>query len=351
MDKQNARSFTQERLLRYLFALVCLGCLWGGIATYDRGSVDAIRVVANASPQDEDYHGAHAFKKYVEENSGGDLRVKIYPFGEFCATARECIAFLRQGMIDVFMTTGGGVADIFAPAQVIDVPYLFPDEAAAECVFDGDFTDDLRREVLALDSGMRLMVIGNTGGWRSFATIKEPIKQPRDLRGVKIRTTTSEMHQALMREFGASPTPISWSELYVSLATGVVDGTTNSLPDIINANLHEQIRHITLDNHSYMGAIWWFSEVNWRRMETPARQIVTGGFEQLKEVTRDTARANEARATEVFTRSGGTIIGLSAEERAGFEATAYGIRDWFSAAYGDKWLQRISAAVAACGNG
>ena len=342
---------SQNTVIRFFFALVALACLWGGVSTYDRGAVDALRVVTNASPQDEDSHGARALRDYVERQSGGALQVDIHPYGEFCATARECIAFLRRGVIDVFMTSGGGVTDIFAPAQVIDLPYIFPDDAVAECVLDGDFTRALRGEALALGAGLRLMVIGNTGGWRGFATLSKPIHAPEDLRGVKIRTIASEMHQALMREFGASPTPISWSELYVSLATGVVDGTTNSLPDIVNANLHEQIRHITLDNHSYMGAIWWFSERNWRRLDAEEQEIVARGFEKLKHATRAAARANEARATAVFTSSGGKIIALSPQERARFQHTAHGIRDWFAATYGDEWLRRVNAAVRACQDG
>jgi TRAP-type C4-dicarboxylate transport system substrate-binding protein len=50
------------------------------------------------------------------------------------------------------------------------------------------------------------------------------------MKGLKIRTMNNPMHMQIVKLLGASPTPISWSELYSALQTGVVDGQENSLP-------------------------------------------------------------------------------------------------------------------------
>lgn len=338
----------KNRFLRYLFFAAILGCAWGGYATYDRSSVSQIRVVANGSPRTEEYQGVMEMQRYIRERSDGEIDLKLYPYGEFCSTARECIAFLRSGVIDVFMTTGGGVVDIFPPAQIVDIPYALPGEAAAECVFDGPFTARLREAVLEHDPRLRLMVVGTTGGFRSIATVDKVVREPTDLEGVKIRTTAADLHQVLVRGFGASPTAISWSELYVSLATGVVDGTTNSVSDIVDANLHEQIKLITLDNHSYMGALWWYSEADWLEKDERSRQIVMEGFERLKQRSRDVSRANEADSASRFTESGGRLIELTEDQRARFVAAAAPVRDWYESLYGTHWLEQIDAAVAGC---
>lgn len=335
-------------VLRCLFVLVVLGCIWGGFATYDRSSISAIRVVVNSAPQTEDYQGVMAMKRYIEQESSGEMRVGVYPYGEFCASARECIAFLRNGILDVFMTTGGGVVDIFPPAQIIDIPYLFSGDPVAECVFDGPFTDELRDAVLEHDPRLRLMAVGTTGGFRSFATVNKTVAEPQDLSGVKIRTTTAELHQVLIRGFGASPTPISWSELYVSLATGVVDGTTNSISDIVDGNLHEQLKRLTTDNHSYMGAMWWYSAADWQQMDAESQRIIAGGFEQLKHKMREVSRNSEALAIDKFVEAGGEITHLSPQQRASFEATAAPVRDWYAESFGQHWLDRIEAAVSQC---
>ena len=339
---------SRPRILRVTYIVLALACIVGTVATYDPKSRNVLRVVANGSPQDEDYHGVRAFKKTVEERTNGEVAVDIFADGQFCSSARECIDFMEVGLLDVFMTTGGGLGNTFGPGQIIDAPYVFPNDEVAECVLDGSFTDQLRDAVFDAGLGIRLMVIGNTGGWRSFATTANRIADADDLKGVKIRTTSAQMQQLFVREFGAAPTPISWSELYVAMSTGVVDGTTNSLPDIVAANLHEQIRYITLDNHAYMGAIWWMSESRWSTLSDELKAIVTDGYEDLKQVTRQVAKDNEARARNAFLEAGGEIIEISPEQRQAFIDAGSGIRAWFGERYGEEWYDSLDASIAAC---
>ncbi|RME69209.1 MAG: C4-dicarboxylate ABC transporter substrate-binding protein [Alphaproteobacteria bacterium] len=307
-----------------------------------------ILAVANGSPQDEDYHGIRAFKTYVEAASGGQLTVTIFNYGEFCGSDRECMGFLRSGLLDIFMTTAGGVGYLFGPAQIIDMPYAFSDEALAECVLDGPLAAELQSAVARSGLPMRLMVIANTGGWRSFATIARAIRNPQDLRGMKIRTTSAEMQQVFVRQFAATPVPISWAESYIAMATGIVDGTTNSLSDIVAGNLHERIKYITLDNHSYMGAFWWYSQKKWAALDAADRRVISSGFERLKMETRNRAKLNHKKATKTFIEQGGTIIALSPRQRRAFEDASHGVAKWFETQYGAQWLHLLDRAVARC---
>ena len=338
----------RNKVLRITYVIAAAACIAGGITAYNPSSRDVLRVVANGSPQDEDYHGVRAFKKYIDENANGEFEVEILADGQFCSSASECIDFMEVGLLDVFMTTGGGIGNTFGPGQIIGAPYIFPNDDVAECVLDGPFKTYLRDAVLETGLGIRLMAIGNTGGWRSFATTEQQIGEAADLDGVKIRTTSAQMQQLFVRGFGAAPTPISWSELYVAISTGVVDGTTNSLPDIVAANLHEQIRYITVDNHAYMGAMWWLSEARWSRLSDDMKQVVSEGYERLKEVTRQVAHDNQSRARQVFLDAGGEIIALTPEQRAEFVALSTEIRPWFEERYGAHWFERLDASIADC---
>ena len=107
---------------------------------------------------------------------------------------------------------------------------------------------------------MRLMAISNTGGWRNIANTKKQIRTPNDVNGLKVRTIKADVQIELVKAMGGNPTPISWPEVYTSLATGVVDGTKNGITDIVRMKFHEHWKHITLDGHAYMGALWFLSE-------------------------------------------------------------------------------------------
>ncbi|MEZ5834410.1 MAG: TRAP transporter substrate-binding protein DctP [Geminicoccaceae bacterium] len=73
------------------------------------------------------------------------------------------------------------------------------------------------------------MAIGNTGGWRNFATVSKQIRTPADVAGLKIRTIPADIQIEMVKMLGSNPTPIAWPEVYTSLATGVVEGTKNGI--------------------------------------------------------------------------------------------------------------------------
>ncbi|MEL7028655.1 MAG: TRAP transporter substrate-binding protein DctP [Pseudomonadota bacterium] len=335
-------------ILNVVFWLVAAGAVYGLMASTARTAEHTIRIGILGSPDDEDYDGALVLKDYVESRTNGAVEVEIFTSGQFCGNERECIENLQSGVLDVFMTTIGGMGNIFGPGQVFDLPYAFRDDRIAECVFDGPIVDELRRAVLDADLSMRLMAVSNTGGWRNFATKSRQIRSPADLKGLKIRTTPAAIQQELVRQLGGNPTPIAWSEVYTGLATGVVEGTKNGVQDIVGMKFHEHIKYITLDNHAYMGALWWFSEPGWRDLPEDVRRVVYDGFQHLKIVTRALPMRRQIESYEVFRDAGGEVYVPTAEEKAAFREAVSGMRDWYAGKYGEEWLGRFDRAVADC---
>ena len=193
-----------------------------------------IRATANSNENDEDYDGLVVFKNYVESASNGAIEVELFIGTQLCSKGAECLQGVADGSIDVYISTSGGAAGIFPYVQVLDLPYLMADDRVAEHVLSGDFTRKVRK--MALESSgdkIRLMTIGNTGGWRNFANTKRRVQNPGDMEGLKIRTVVADLPQELVKALGASPTPIPWPELFTSFQTGVVEGSKNGITDIM----------------------------------------------------------------------------------------------------------------------
>ncbi|MGB5512569.1 MAG: TRAP transporter substrate-binding protein DctP, partial [Woeseiaceae bacterium] len=318
------------------------------LSSKDSDAEYTIRFSFLGSPEDEDYDGALVFKQYVESHSNGRAEVELYPSGQFCSNERECLEGMQTGVLQVFMLTTGSLGSIFAPGQVLDLPYTFRDDAVAECVLDGPMIAELRGAILESNMPIRLMTISNTGGWRNFASTDTQIRTPADIKGRKFRTISATVQQELVRQLGGNPTPVAWSEVYTALATGVVEGTKNGIQDIVGMKLHEQIKFVTLDGHSYMGGMWWFSEVSWQELPPEIRRIVYDGFQELKTVTRGVIKRREIDAYREFEESGGTLYVPTPEEKALFREAASGMRDWYVEKYGGEWLQKLDTAIAAC---
>jgi TRAP-type C4-dicarboxylate transport system substrate-binding protein len=334
--------------MRVLLALVLLVCAVGVLSSrVDRAEV-TIRIAFLASSDDEDYVGAMAFKEFVEAAAGGRVAVQVFPSGQYCGSERECIEALQGGMLEMHQTTFGGLAALFGPAQALDLPYTFANDAVAECVMDGPLLADMGTAILDAGLGLRLMAVGNTGGWRSFATTRQRIQSPADLRGLRIRTLPSALEQEMVRALGGSPTPLPWSEVYYALSAGLLDGTKNSVQDVVGMKLHEHVHFLLVDRHSYMGAMWWYSEQQWRALPVDLRPIVAEGFRKLAVATRASAMERQAPAFEAFRRAGGTVDEITPLQREQFRAATSGLRDWYARRYGGEWLERLDTAVAAC---
>ncbi|WP_406675813.1 TRAP transporter substrate-binding protein [Roseitranquillus sediminis] len=309
-----------------------------------------LRATANSNEQDEDYDGLVVFKDYVEKASNGAIEVELFIGTQLCASGAECLQGVADGSIDIFVTTSGGAAGIFPYVQVFDLPYVMRDDRVAEAVLtDGDFTRLLREKALE-DSGgaIRIMTIGNTGGWRNFANTQRTIDSPDDLEGMKIRTVVADLPQQLVETLGGSPTPISWPELFTSLQTGVVEGTKNGITDIMNMKFPDAgLTYLTLDGHAYMAAIWVMNNDAFLSLPEDLRRVVVDGFTQLQQATFASPKRKSIQAYRDFVEAGGEIYVPSPAEMQAFAEAVTPVYDWFSESVdgGEEVLTALREAV------
>lgn len=310
-----------------------------------------LRATATSNEDDEDYDGLVVFRNFVENASNGEIAVDLFIGTQLCTRGDECLAGVADGTIDIFVSTSGGAAGLFPYIQVLDLPYLMSSDRVAEEVLSGDFVRELRALMLAdSDDSIRLMTVGNTGGWRSYANTLRRIETPADLAGLRMRTVPADLPQTLARALGAAPTPIAWPELFTSLQTGVVEGTANGITDIMNMRFTDAgLRYLTLDNHSYMGAFWFMNNEQFLGMSEAHQRIILDGFAALQQATFASPKRKEIAAYAAFRAAGGEIYVPTAQQVAQFQAAAAPAYDWFRAnvAQGPQVLDSFMAHAAA----
>ena len=309
-----------------------------------------IRATANSNENDEDYDGLIVFKSFVESASNGAIEVELFIGTQLCANGAECLQAVADGSVDVYISTSGGAAGIFPYVQVLDLPYLMSNDRIAEAVLSGDFTRKMREMALANSDGtIRLMTIGNTGGWRNFANTKRRVQGPGDMEGLKIRTVVADLPQELVKALGASPTPIPWPELFTSFQTGVVEGSKNGITDIMGMKFPDAgLQYVTLDGHAYMGALWWMNNAKFLSMPEELRRVVVDGFAALQQATFASPKRKSIQAYEDFVAGGGDLYVPTPEEKAAFKEAAAPVYDWFKANIdgGAEIFDALVAAVA-----
>ncbi len=318
--------------LKSILKIFIISIIYCGITI---GSIPAadfkIRATANSNENDEDYDGLVVFKNYVESASNGAIAVELFIGTQLCSKGAECLQGIADGSIDIYISTSGGAAGIFPYVQVLDLPYLMSSDRIAEHVLAGDFTRKIRELALSDSNGkIRLMTIGNTGGWRNFANTRRKITQPSDMKGLKIRTVVADLPQELVRALGASPTPIPWPELFTSFQTGVVEGSKNGITDIMNMKFPDAgLKYVTLDGHAYMGALWWMSNDKFMSMPESLRRVVVDGFAALQQATFASPKRKSIKAYEDFVAGGGSLYVPTPAQKASFKKAATPVYKWF----------------------
>ena len=301
--------------------------------------------------EDEDYDGLIVFKDFVEARSNGAIGVEIILGNQICANGTECLEAVEDGVLDIYISTSGGAATIFPFVQVLDLPYLLRDDHVAETVLKGEFQDFMREAALETSGGaLRIMTIGNTGGWRNFANTKRVVKTPSDLEGLKIRTIVADLPQVLVGAMGASSTPIPWPELFTSFQTGVVEGSKNGITDIMNMSFPEAgLQYLTLDGHAYMAALWWMNNETFTGLPEGQRRVIVDGFAELQQATFASPKRKSIQAYQDFVAGGGTIYVPTPAEKKLWQEAAEPVYAWFGENIqdGDVWLKRLRDAASA----
>jgi len=195
-------------MLKSTLKAVTVAAMLTGSAVAAYAADYTIRATANSNENDEDYDGLIVFKNFVESASNGAVSVELFIGTQLCANGAECLQGVADGSIDLYVTTSGGAAGIFPFVQILDLPYLMSSDRVAEGTLQNGSELVRAMQSMTLDlsgDAIRLMTVGNTGGWRNFANTRRRVQSPDDMAGLKIRTVVADLPQELVRAMGASP--------------------------------------------------------------------------------------------------------------------------------------------------
>lgn len=286
---------------------------------------------------------ALAFKAYVEQNTGGTVKVEVFPASQL-GDAGPVLEQLKLGSVQLAVVHDGPISSIYPPLGVYNLPYAFNNQGEAWTVFDSDFTKEIGED-MRQKTGIRLMALADNG-IRHFTNSKREIHSPEDMVGLKIRIQPSPLYEKLVEGTGASPSGIGWTELPSALQQGVVDGQENGVTNILAASLHQMQKYITLDGHVYSYHAYLMNDEFFNSLTPEQQRVVTEGIEIAKWIHRGMTANQDLNATKILSELGMTVTTLTPEEVEAFrQATQPAVAEWMKAEYGEKWVNGFLAAV------
>lgn len=236
----------------------------------------------------------------LEEKSAGKVILEVYP-GEVLGSEREMIEQVQMGLLDMTKVSTSPLESFIPAMSVFSVPYLFRDSEHLWNVLEGPVGKKL------LQAGEKVGLKGlcyYDAGSRSFYTKEKPVMTPADLEGMKIRVMESKTSMQMVKELGASPTPIAWGELYTSLQQGVVDGAENNPPSFYRSGHFEVCKHYSLDEHTMVPDIVLMSSKLWNKLPADVQKMVQETADESVTYQRQLWKEDTQKALETVQAQG-----------------------------------------------
>ena len=196
---------------------------------------------------------ANNFSDHMKEWSDGKIDITVYPYGTLGATG-DINELAQMGVVEFVFSDYAWISSFVPQAQVLALNYLFPTERVSEVldwmVRKGDFMPLLEQKFRK--NGMVPLAVMYEG-WQ-WVTSKKPIKSPADMKGLKVRLMSSKLLVEDYKAYGASPTPMSYGEVYSALQMGLIDAQVNPLFAIYSMKFYEVQDYATqLKSEPFLG--------------------------------------------------------------------------------------------------
>lgn len=190
------------------------------------------------------YKGAQAFAEKLDELSGGELTVQIFPsaaLGDF----KSMVAQVQAGELDMVMTGYPDMSYIIPELKLVGAPYVVDDFDHLQKIVAGPWGQEM--QVKMEEQGVRLLDVWYYGTRQT--TSNRAINSLDDMKGLRLRTPGVPFLIAYAENTGATPAPVAFQEVYLALQTNQVDAEENPLPTIEAMKFYEVQSHIAFTNH------------------------------------------------------------------------------------------------------
>lgn len=251
---------------------------------------------------------ASYFKEQVEELSGGSITIDLQASGVLGSENDVLDNILAGGdtidlsRISAFALTSYGCQK----SMLLSLPYTFVSREHWWNFANSDLAPDFLNEPQELGLPVRGIFYGEEG-FRHFFTV-DPVAGIADLAGMKLRVSNDPVMNGLVEGLGATPTVVSFNELYSALQTGVVDGAEQPIANYASNAFPEVANNLILDGHT-LGAVQVVITDNaWNKLTANQQEAVMEAGRLSQEFNASLSEDEENRVLEKLKAEGCNVV-------------------------------------------
>ncbi|MTI15818.1 C4-dicarboxylate ABC transporter [Rhodobacteraceae bacterium RKSG542] len=254
-----------------------------------------------------------AFKEIIEEKSGGELQLLLFPSAQLYKD-KEVPEAVGSGAIEAGSSSLSRFAGAVPAVELINLPFFFEDnEHLRAATANGSPMREILDNAMLEETGARVL------WWQAFGrniylNSGDPIRTPADVKGQKVRTYGKILGWTV-EELGGAPTLMSGSKQFLAYQQGAVDVGMTATSAVKSRKLYEVMDNLTL---SYDFAVEFVAVINndfFESLSEENQKILLEAAAEVEKQLRDEVYSQEDVIVEELADKI-NIVNLTAEERA-----------------------------------
>jgi tripartite ATP-independent transporter DctP family solute receptor len=248
----------------------------------------------------------------VRKRSGGELDMQFFG-STLMSKELDIMNAVKSGNI-AMGNPAGAAATVFPEMGVFLVPYLVQSYEQAYKMFNGKIGDSLDKQFQEKYK-LKTMCFFDYG-FRHFWTSKKGIKEPKDLRGAKIRVQQAKVFGDTINGLGGNAVPMAWGEVISAAKSGVIDGGDLPIVNMLALKIYEVSKYCSMTFHNYGPTLNTMNLAVWEALTDPQKKLMLDTSREAQEMIRKSTESvdNFAAAKKELEPKGMTVVEGNVEE-------------------------------------
>jgi tripartite ATP-independent transporter DctP family solute receptor len=224
--------------------------------------------------------------KLVKERTNGRVEIQVFPNSQLGGVG-ELVDGVKSGAISMGHHDFASLGKIVSDTAVFNTPFVYRDAEHSLRATDARTSPALQKINKQLVDKGNMRIVGSFFQGTRQLTSKEKVLSPKDMQGKKYRGVPVKLWSSMITGMGAVATPVEVSELATALATGLVVGQENPLPNIYNLKLYEVQKYVMMTSHMQSVLCVFVNEKIWQSIPASDRKIMEDTMAEVGRKTLD----------------------------------------------------------------
>jgi tripartite ATP-independent transporter DctP family solute receptor len=256
--------------------------------------------------------------KLVKERTNGRIEIQVFANSQLGGVG-EMVDGVKSGAIAMGHHDFASLGKIVPDTAVFNTPFMYRDPGHSLRATNEKNSPALVKVNQQLVEKGNMRIIGSFFQGTRELTSKEKVLSPKDMAGKKYRGVPVKLWSSMITGMGAVATPVEVSELATALATGLVVGQENPLPNIYNLKLYEVQKYVMMTNHMQSVLAVFVNEKVWQSISPADRRIIEDTMAEVGAKTLDWDKQTAAKYRADLEAKGMVFV----EEKDGLDIAAF----------------------------